>query len=166
MLAFFKTIIYVPLYNGLVLILGVLPIADIGVAVIILTAIVKIILYPLAKKTSVTQLQMKEHQVELDEIREKTKSNRELQARQIMEFYKKYQINLFSSFFTILIQIPIIYSLYYIFTHGGFPVVEESMLYSFVQMPGEISMQFLGLVDIAGKNIFLALIAAITSFFQ
>src|SRR3989338_5212743 len=112
MIAFLKTIIYTPLYNGLLVILDILPIADIGIAVIILTVLVKVILYPLAKKTSVTQLQMKEKQPELEALKEKYKNNRQEQALKIMEFYKKYKINPFSSFFTILIQIPIIYSLY------------------------------------------------------
>jgi YidC/Oxa1 family membrane protein insertase len=166
MIAFLKTIIYIPLYNTLMFILDVLPIADIGVAVIILTVLVKIILYPLAKKTSITQLQMKERQPELDLLKEKYKNNREEQALQIMGFYKKYKINPFSSFFTILIQIPIIYSLYYIFLNSGLPAVDTNLLYSFVSVPERISMNFLGLVDVSNKNIFFAAIAGITSFFQ
>ncbi|HEY4515967.1 MAG TPA: YidC/Oxa1 family membrane protein insertase [Candidatus Paceibacterota bacterium] len=166
MISFFKIIIYTPLYNALVFILDVLPVADIGLSVIVLTLLVKVILYPLAKKTSVTQLQMKEHQSELDEIREKYKDNREAQALKTMEFYKKYKINPFSSFVTILIQIPIIYSLYHIFTYAGFPSVNSEMLYSFVQAPEVVSTNFLGLIDVASKNIFLAFLAAITSFFQ
>jgi len=166
MIAFLKTIIYIPLYNGLMLILDVLPIADIGIAVIILTVAVKIITYPLAKKTSVTQLQMKEKQPELDQIKEKYKNNKQEQALKIMEFYKKYKINPFSSFFTILIQIPIIYSLYHIFLYAGLPTVNADLLYSFIQAPAKISMNFLGLIDVSEKNIFFALLAGITSFFQ
>lgn len=166
MISFFKTIIYIPLYNSLMFILDILPGADIGIAVIILTVLVKIVLYPLAKKTSITQLQMKQHQPELDEIRAKYKGNRETEALKIMEFYKKYKINPFSSFFTILIQIPIIYSLYYIFLHSGLPTINTEMLYSFIHPPENISMNFLGLINVANKNIFLALLAGVTSFFQ
>ncbi|MEK7062626.1 MAG: YidC/Oxa1 family membrane protein insertase [Patescibacteria group bacterium] len=166
MIAFLKTIIYVPLYNGLMLLLDVLPIADIGIAVIILTFLVKIILYPLAKKTSVTQLQMKERQPELDQIKEKHKNDKQAQALQIMEFYKKYKINPFTSFFTILIQIPVIFSLYYIFMSSGLPVVNNELLYSFITPPESISMNFLGFLDVSGKSLFFALLAGITSFFQ
>lgn len=166
MIAFLKTIIYIPLYNGLLLILNILPIADIGIAVIVLTVLVKVILYPLAKKTSVTQLQMKERQPELDQIKEKYKGDKQAQALQIMEFYKKYKINPFASFFTILIQIPIIYSLYHIFLYAGLPTVNTDLLYSFIKAPAEISMNFLGFIDVSQKNIFFAFLAGITSFFQ
>lgn len=166
MIAFLKTIVYVPLYNTLMIVLNAIPFADIGIAVIILTVLVKIILYPLARKTSVTQLQMKENQPEMDRLKEKYKNDREQQAIKIMEFYKKYKINPFSSFFTILIQIPIIYSLYYIFLNSGLPAVDTNLLYSFVRAPEHISMNFLGLVDVSNKNIFFAGLAGITSFFQ
>ena len=56
MIAFFKTIIYIPLYNILILLLNVSWI-DAGLAAVILTVLVKIILYPLAKKAHVTQTQ-------------------------------------------------------------------------------------------------------------
>lgn len=166
MIAFLKIIIYIPLYNTLMLVLGVLPIADVGIAVIILTILVKVILYPLAKKTSITQLRMKEKQSELDEIKEKYKDNREEQALKIMDFYKRYKINPFGSFITIFIQIPIIYSLYHIFLHSGLPIVDVNMLYPFIHIPEQISMNFLGLVDVSKNNIMLAFLAGITSFFQ
>lgn len=165
MISFFKTIVYIPLYNSLMLILNVIPGVDIGIAVIILTLIVKIILYPLAKNTSITQIQMKERQPELDEIKEKYK-DREEQAMKILEFYKKYKINPFSSFFTILIQIPLIYSLYYIFTHSGLPVVNHDLLYSFIKAPENIKVLFFGIVDITQKSLFFAVLAGVTSFFQ
>ena len=59
MIAFFKTIIYIPLYNLLIFILNVSWI-DAGIATIVLTLIVKVILYPIAKKSTITQLMMKE----------------------------------------------------------------------------------------------------------
>ena len=55
MIAFLKTIIYIPLYNFLILILNT-PYVDAGVAVIVLTILVKIILYPTAKSALLTQL--------------------------------------------------------------------------------------------------------------
>jgi YidC/Oxa1 family membrane protein insertase len=166
MIEFLKTIVYIPLYNFLLIILSVLPTPDVGLAVIVITVLVKILLYPLAKKTTVTQLRMKEHQPELDEIRAKHKGNREAEALHIMEFYKKYKINPFSSFFTILIQIPIIYSLYHIFLYSGLPALNMDLLYDFVKAPEMISMNFLGLIDISSKNIYLAALAGLTSFFQ
>src|SRR3989344_3332727 len=117
MIAFFKTIIYIPLYNILILILNINWI-DAGLAAVILTVLVKMILYPVAKKSIITQAKMKEKGGELSLIKEKYKDKQE-QAVKVMEFYKTNKINPFSSILTIIIQIPIIFSLYYIFFKSG-----------------------------------------------
>lgn len=164
MIAFLKTIIYIPLYNILILILNISWI-DAGIAAVILTVLVKFLLYPIAKKASITQAKMKEKEGELAAIKEKYKDKQE-QAVKTMEFYKINNINPFSSILTIIIQIPVIFSLYYIFYKSGLPNVDTSLLYSFVKIPASVSMNFLGLIDISQKSIILAILAAVTSFLQ
>jgi YidC/Oxa1 family membrane protein insertase len=164
MIAFFKLVIYTPLYNILILLLNISWI-DAGMAAVILTVLVKVILYPLAKKATVTQAKMKEKEGELAMIKEKYKDKQE-QAVKTMEFYKVNKINPFSSILTILIQIPIIFSLYYIFLKSGLPAIDTPLLYSFVKAPASVSMVFLGFVDVSQKSIILALLAAVTSFWQ
>ncbi len=164
MIAFLKTIIYVPLYNILILILNVDWI-DVGVATVILTVLVKLILYPVSKKATITQVKMKEKEGELKLIKEKYKDKQE-QAVKVMEFYKNNNINPFSSIVTIFIQIPIIYSLYYIFFKSGLPTVDTSLLYSFIKVPESISMIFLGFLDVSQKSILLAVLAAVSTFLQ
>lgn len=164
MINFFKTIIYTPLYNLLILILNV-DWVDVGLAAIILTVLVKLLLYPLSKKATVTQLKMKEKEGELLAIKEKYKS-REEQALKVMEFYKTNNINPFSSIFTILLQIPIVFSLYYIFFRSGLPVIDTNLLYSFIKAPASVSMTLFGFIDVSQKSIILALFAAISTFWQ
>lgn len=164
MIAFFKIIVYTPLYNVLVLILNISWI-DAGVATVILTVLVKLILYPLSKKATITQAKMKEKEGELASIKEKYKDKQE-QAVKTMEFYKVNKINPFSSIFIVLIQIPIIFSLYYIFFRSGLPSIDTSLLYSFVKVPTSVSMNFLGIVDVSQKSIILAFLAAASSFWQ
>ena len=164
MIAFFKIIIYTPLYNILILILNISWI-DAGMAAVILTILVKFILYPIAKKASITQFVMKDKEKDLDLIKEKYKDKQE-QAVKVMEFYKTNNINPFSSIFTILIQIPIIFSLYYIFFKSGLPSIDNTLLYSFVKAPTSVSMNFLGIIDVSQKSVVLALLAAVTSFLQ
>ncbi|MEK7669534.1 MAG: YidC/Oxa1 family membrane protein insertase [Patescibacteria group bacterium] len=164
MIAFFKTIIYTPLYNILILLLSVSWI-DAGIATVILTVLVKVVLYPLSKKATVTQARMKEKEGELKAIKEKYKDKQE-QAVKTMEFYKVNNINPFSSILTVIIQIPIIFSLYYIFFQSGLPKINTNILYSFVKVPESVSMIFLGLVDVSQKSIVLAFLAAITTFWQ
>jgi YidC/Oxa1 family membrane protein insertase len=164
MIAFFKLIIYTPLYNLLVLMLNI-GWVDAGLAAVVLTVLVKFILYPLSKKATVTQAKMKEKGGELAAIKEKYKDKQE-QAVKTMEFYKINKINPFSSILTVIIQLPIIFSLYYIFYRSGLPVIDSSLLYSFVKAPAAVSMVFLGIIDISKKSLILALLAAITSFLQ
>lgn len=164
MIAFFKTVIYVPLYNILVLLLNV-DWVDAGLAAVILTILVKLVLYPLSKKATITQTLMKEKEGELAQIKEQYKDKQE-QAVKTLEFYKKNKINPFSSMFTVILQIPIIFSLYYIFYKSGLPNINMDLLYSFVKAPSEVSMMFLGIFDISQKSIILALLAAASSFWQ
>src|SRR3989344_3672443 len=165
MLEFFKVVFYQPLYNGLVFLMDVIPGADAGIAVIALTVIVKLVLFPLSKRSIETQFSMRRFQPELDELKKKYASDREGYARATMAFYKEKRINPFSSFFLLLIQLPVIISLYYVFFRGGLPEINEALRYAFIPSP-EVSMEFLGLIDIAGKSITLAALAGITQFFQ
>lgn len=164
MINFFKTIIYTPLYNLLILILNV-DWVDVGLAAIILTVLVKLLLYPLSKKATITQLKMKEKEGELLAIKEKYK-NREEQALKVMEFYKTNNINPFSSIFTILFQIPIVFSLYYIFFRSGLPIIDTNLIYSFIKAPASVSMTLFGFIDMSQKSIILALLAAASTFGQ
>lgn len=163
MISFLKTIIYEPLYNALILILNI-PYLDAGLAAIILTILVKIILFPVSKKATITQVKMRAVGNELKEIKEKY-PDKETQALKVMEFYRKHKLNPFGSILGIIIQIPIVYSLYHIFLYSGLPTVDLEMLYSFIPTP-TISMNFLGLIDISKKSIILALLASVSSFFQ
>jgi len=83
-----------------------------------------------------------------------------------MELYKTEKINPFSGLFLILLQIPIIFALYFIFLRAGFPEVNTEILYSFVKIPEQINTVFLGFIDISQKSFLLALVAGITQFFQ
>jgi YidC/Oxa1 family membrane protein insertase len=138
---------------------------DVGLAAIILTVLVKLLLYPLSKKATITQLKMKEKEGELLAIKEKYK-NREEQALKVMEFYKTNNINPFSSIFTILFQIPIVFSLYYIFFRSGLPIIDTNLIYSFIKAPASVSMTLFGFIDMSQKSIILALLAAASTFGQ
>jgi len=64
----------------------------------------------------------------------------------------------------VLIQIPIIFALYYVFYKGI--SFESGVLYSFIAAPQSMNMNFLGVIDIAGKSLFLAIIAGISQYLQ
>ncbi len=161
----YHTVVFNPLYNGLIGLLDLFPWMDAGIAVIIFTIIVRLILFPLSKKAIVTQVRMKEIQPEINKMKETMKDNREGQALKMMQIYKDKKISPFSSFLVLLIQLPILWAIYSIFTSSGLPVVNSSLLYAFVQVPS-VNMNFLGLIDISKASILLAVLAAISQYFQ
>ena len=166
MIALFHTLISQPLYNGLILLMGMLPFFDAGVIVVIFTIIVKIILLPLSVKASKSQIEMKGAEKDLNLIKEKYKDNKAEQSRKTIEYYKEKKINPFSSIFILLIQFPIIIGLYQVFLKSGLPNIDTATLYSFVSAPVAINMMFLNIINIAGKSFVLAIIAGITTYFQ
>lgn len=162
----YNTFIYNPLYNGLILLAGYLPFLDAGVLIVLFTIIVKLILYPLSKKAVRTQAMMKIMEPELKALKEKYKNDKQAQALETMKLYKEKQINPFSSIFLLLIQLPIIFALYKIFYSTGFSSIHTEILYSFVNIPPAIGTHFLGLIDVTQKSIVLALLAAVSQYFQ
>lgn len=161
----FHLLLFNPLYNGLIFILGVSPLIDEGIAVILLTLIVKFLLLPISIKAVRTQLLIKRLEGPLKEIREKY-TDRSEQARKTMELYKEKGVNPFSSIILIFIQLPIIFALYFVFFRGGLPEINTDILYPFIHVPDAITTNFLGLFDISERSIILALLAGITQFFQ
>ncbi len=163
MVAIWNTFFYEPLYNGLIFLTGIVPGGDVGIAVILLTLIVKTALFPVSHKSIRTQVKMRELEPELKKLKEKHKDKTE-QAKATMELYKKHEVSPFSGCLSIIIQIPVILALYYVFFKGlGF---NHGALYSFVKMPEIINQNFLGLIDMHGKNLFLAVLAALSQYVQ
>ena len=166
MISLLKTILYEPLYNIFVFITSISPIIDAGIAIITLTFLVRLVIFPLSKKAIITQKKIQLYQDELNEIKEKYKEDKQKQAEKMLNFYKEKEINPFSTIFLLLVQMPVIISLYLIFLHAQLPDIRTDLLYDFVPQPEEISMFFLGIYDISGSSILFALLAGVTSFVQ
>jgi YidC/Oxa1 family membrane protein insertase len=165
MVSLFHTVIFNPLYNGLIFFIDIVPWGDVGLAVIALTILVKFILFPLSIKATKTQIAMRAIEPELKTLKETVKDKQE-QARQMMALYKDRGIKPFSSILLIFVQLPIILGLYWVFFRGGLPEVNIDIVYAFIPVPDLVNMQFLGLIDMASKSIPLALLAGITQFIQ
>ena len=166
MSGFFHTFLYNPIYNLLVFLVGVIPGGDVGLAVVIVTLLVKIILLPVSLAAVRTQRVMKEMEPKLKEVRERFKGDREKQAKETLALYKEHHIHPFASIGTILIQIPVLIGLYWVFQSEALPTIDVSILYPFVAAPENVSLLFLGFLDIAGKSIILAGLAGFFQFIQ
>lgn len=163
----FTTFFFNPLYNALVFLIDIIPGADVGFAVIALTVFVKLVLFPLSKSAVRTQIKMREIQGELDEIKEKYKNDREGMGRALLDLYKVNKINPFSGILLIFIQLPVILALYWVVYKGGLPTINTEVLYSFISIPENVNMDFLGFFHIAeSKSVILALLAAVTQHLQ
>lgn len=161
----FNVILCQPLFNALVLLYQYIPGHDFGVAVIVLTVILRFLLYPLMVQSIKSQKVLSELQPKIQELQRKYKGDREKQARATMELYQKEKINPFGGCLPLLVQLPILIALYRVFWKGLQPE-EMAKLYSFVSHPGSIDPTFLGIVDLAQPSLVLAVLAGITQFFQ
>jgi len=159
----FNTIFYRPLLN--LLILFYFLVGDFGVAIILLTVLIRILFYPLTAKSIKSQKTLEGFQQKIKEIQEKYREDKERQAKEMMELYRKEKINPFSGFLPLLIQFPILIALYQVFRKG---LISEEMtnLYSFIPQPGQINPFFFKFLDLTKPSLIFALLAGIFQFFQ
>jgi YidC/Oxa1 family membrane protein insertase len=142
-----------------------IPGRDFGVAIIFLTLIIRIILYPLSVKAVRSQKNLQKLQPKIQEIQKKYKDDKEKQAKETLNLYKTEKINPFSGLLLAIIQLPILIALYRVFWSGLNPK-ELSGLYGFVLNPGHINALFLHVIDLSKPNLVFAILAGITQYFQ
>ncbi len=152
-MSFINTYISLPLLSVLVFIYNTMAFHDLGVAVIILTVLVRIVLLPFFYKGAKDQTIMQRLQPHIKDIQEKHKNDKGKQAEALMELYKEHKINPFSSILLLIIQLPIFIALFNLFT-------SQIKNFNFA------STTFLGLFDLAAKNWIVVIIAAILQYFQ
>jgi len=108
----FTTLIVQPIFNLLVLIYALLPGHNFGLAIILFTTLVRLLLWPLVKKQLHQAKAMRELQPELKRIKLAAKGDRQKESALMMELYKEREINPFSSIGLLIVQIPIFIGLY------------------------------------------------------
>jgi YidC/Oxa1 family membrane protein insertase len=161
----FITFFYQPLFNLLVFLYNKIPGNDFGVSVIVLTLLIRLLLYRLNEKAIIIQKNISRIQPELEEIKRKYKNDKERMVKETLDLYKREKINPFSGLTSLIIQIPILIALFKVF-NGGFSDKQMELLYPFVEKPGIIDTTFLGLIDLEKTNIFLAFLNGIFQFLQ
>ncbi len=162
---FFYIILYQPLFNCLVALYNYIPGHDFGIAIIFLTLFIRLILYPTSVKAVKSQRGLQKLQPMMQEIQKKYKDDKEKQAKEILDLYKREKINPFSGLLLALIQIPILIALYRVFWNGLNPK-ELVDLYSFVFNPGHINPLFLHIINLSKPNLIFAALAGLTQYFQ
>jgi len=161
----YNVLLFQPIFNGLILLWQNVPGQDFGVAVILLTVIVRLISYPLGAKAIKAQKKFADLQPKIKEIQERFKNKREEQTKAMAALFREANMNPFASFAPFFIQIPIFIVLYHTFS-GGFDAERFSLLYSFVEAPEQLNTWFLGLINLNARFFPLALGAGALQFLR
>lgn len=147
---------------------ALLPWHDLGLSIILLTAVIKVIFLPLSNKATRSQKALSHLQPKIKEIQEKYKDDKGKQSKEMMELYKKEKINPFSGCLPLLIQLPVLIALFWVFRtfEGGLSGEEFQMIYSFIPQPDSVNTIFLGIVNLIEPSFYLAILAGVFQFFQ
>ena len=151
---FFHAILYQPMLNLLIWLYHVIPGSDMGFAIIALTVVVKLVLWPLSHSSLKSQKALQELQPKMDAIKQQFKDDKEAQAKAMMELYTKEKVSPLSSCLPLLIQLPILIALYQVLG-AGIGTVNPA-----------INHLFLGILNLGERSVFLALLAGILQYFQ
>lgn len=166
----FNTILYQPLFNAFVGLYNIVPGHDVGIVILVITVILRLILYPLTGSSIKAQKSLQELQPKLEEIKKQYPDDKQKQAQATMELYRTHKVNPFASCLPLLIQLPILIALYWVFSAS----LNESQiasnlannLYPFVNNPGNISPITMGIFNLGKPNVVLAILAGVAQYLQ
>ena len=163
---FFHAVFYNPIYNALVALMAFVPGGDVGVAVILLTIVIRLMLLPFSLSAARTQRTMKVLEPKIKDLKEKHKGDKEKEALETLALYREAEVNPFASILTVFIQIPVLLALFWVFNYESFTTLNAARLYFFTPTPHIVSLEFLGVISVVGKSMVLAVLAGLTQFLQ
>lgn len=166
MASLFHVVLYQPIFNIFIWLYDIVPSHDVGVVILIITIIIRLVLYPLTTSSIKAQQSMQELQPKLEAIKKEHATDKQKQAEATMALYKTHKINPFASCLPLLIQLPILLALFWVLRDGLASTNLAQNLYPFVKNPGTIKAMTLGLVDLGAPSIALAILAGAAQFLQ
>ncbi len=126
----FRALISKPLFNLLVFFTKNIPGHSFGWSIIILTVLVRILLFIPNQKAMRSQHELQRLQPKMEELKRKYGKNQQMMALKTMELYKTHKINPMSSCLPILFQMPFLIGIYFVVREGLSPHLDY-LLYSF-----------------------------------
>lgn len=163
----FRTFITKPLLNGLIFIASHTPGYNLGVAILILTFIVKLILFVPTQHAMEGQRKMQAVQPKMDALKEKYKNDPKKMQEETMKIWKEYGINPMQSCLPMIIQFPVLIGLFFVIRDGSVLALSQHLLYEpYQNLQWSFGMNFLGM-DLSVPNVAImpALLVAM-QFFQ
>ena len=173
----FNAILIAPLVNALFFIYGIIPGHDFGLSIILLTILIRLVLWPLANKQLHSQKKMQSLQGDIAKVREKAAGDKQKESAMLMELYKEKEVNPFSACLPTLLQFPILIAMFVVFKKAtGSIAGVEQLLYTPVKnlayiqqlISGQIPFNtyLFGFINMAKPSIALAIIAGVTQYIQ
>lgn len=158
----YQTIAYQPILNILVFLYN--NTLDLGISIILLTVIIKLVLWPLSRKAIKSQKELQEIQPKLDALKKQYENNKAELGKATMDLYKEHKINPLSSCLPMLIQLPFLFAVFRVLRVG---MSEDlSLVYSFLVRPENFQAISFGFMDLSKPNIYLAFLAGAAQFIQ
>lgn len=164
MASLWTTVFYQPLFNLLVAIYNLVG-GDMGLAIIGLTCLIKLVLYPLSRSSLKSQRALQELQPKVEELKTKFKDSKEKLAQELMRLYQQEKVSPLSSCLPLLIQLPFLIALYQVFG-SGLRSGDVSLVYPFIYNPGHLSDLMFGMFSLSRPSWVLALVTAATQYWQ
>src|SRR3989344_3793159 len=116
----YNSVLYEPLFNGLMFLYQRLG-EDMGLAIILLTIVIRLILFYPSLSQLRAQRSLQETQPKLKELKEKYKNDQAAYSKAVLAFYKEHKVNPLASCLPLLIQLHILIALYQVFIAGIVP---------------------------------------------
>ena len=165
MVYLYQQVLYRPILNLLIFFYNTIGFHDLGIAIILVTLFIRLILYPFFHTGAKQQMLMQRIQPKIKDIQAKHKEDRDQQAKALMELYKEHGVNPFAGILLLIIQIPILLTFYWAI-RSGVATAQVTGLYSFVASPQHINTIFLGFINLANPNYILIFAAALAQYLQ
>ena len=137
-----------------------------GIIILLLTILIKLLIFPFTYKSYHSQAKMKALKPEIDEINAKFGKDKPMDKQQAtMALYKKAGVNPMGGCLPMLFQMPVLFAMFYVL-RDGFDPASFRFLYSFISPPESINSVSLGFFDLSERSVVLALLAGGAQFWQ
>jgi len=147
---------YRPIYNALIFLTSITPSHSLGLAIILLTLIIRTILLIPSQKAMKSQRKMQEVQPRLQKIKEKYKGDQQKIAAETMAIWKEAKVNPFGSCLPLLLQFPFLIAVFYVVQSG----LNPDNVYLFYSEYSNFSLQdintnFFGILELTKANVYV-----------
>jgi len=162
------TIFYNPIYNAFIYLISIMPGHNLGLAIILLTLIIRSILLIPSQKAMKSQQKMQEIQPKLDAIKEKYKGDQQRISMETMALWKEAKVNPAGSCLPMLMQLPFLIALFYAVRNVSNPDMSYYLYSALADFKlSEVNTLFLNILDLTKPEAyFLPLIIGGLQFIQ